>query len=174
MLSGKSRQQQARQTQLLLYVFEKVLEFELRELDLEDIELFSPECKLMSVYIFRRIFKANQVNIDTICCIYAHIVNTVMTQCQPMDDGPSDILDVEDKIAKEAAKEAAAAKGPKGPAKASTSNPAGRARSLMALFEAFIQQLLRNEILKEAGGNFQYKRKIIDQLEFMRKQVKSY
>ena len=76
-------------------------------MDLEDIDFFSPDNKLMSIYIFRRIFKAHQSNTDTICCLYAHLVNTVMTQCPPMDDGPSDALDVDDLIKKEADKEAA-------------------------------------------------------------------
>lgn len=78
-----------------------------------------------------------------------------------MDDGLSDALDVEDVIAIEAKKEAAAAKG-KGPEKASTSSPQSRAKVLIEFLEKFISQILNNEILKEAGGNFQYRRKILD------------
>lgn len=43
----------------MLYVFEKVLKHDLKEIDLEDIDFFSPDNKLMSIYIFRRIFKAH-------------------------------------------------------------------------------------------------------------------
>jgi len=86
--------------------------------------------------------------------MYAHLVNTVMTQCPPQDDGPSDALDVDDLIKKEADKEAAQSKGPKGAAKSSSSTPGSRSKVVSEMLEKFISQILNNEILKETGGNF--------------------
>jgi len=55
-----------------------MLPHELPEI-LDDVQLFSKESKMISSYIFRRIFKSQQTNIDTICCIVCHIINNIMS-----------------------------------------------------------------------------------------------
>jgi hypothetical protein len=65
-------------------------------------------------------------------------------------------------VAKEAAKEAAASKGPKGPSAGSTSTPMSRSINITNLLEEIIDDMLNNRVLKDAGTNFQFKRKTFE------------
>lgn len=97
---------------MLISVFEQVLPHELEqckqrveEAARQDEELpyiFGPTCSLISIYIFRRIFKSQQTNIDTICCFVCHIINHIMSQYTQGQGGPDPSLDVADQIAAQA------------------------------------------------------------------------
>ena len=50
--------------------------------------IFGPDAKLISIYIFRRIFKSQQTNVDTICCFVCHIINHIMSQYTQGQGGP--------------------------------------------------------------------------------------
>ena len=100
---------------MLISVFEQVLPHELKqcrqrveeaaqhdENNDEPPYIFGPNCKLISIYIFRRIFKSQQTNIDTICCFVCHIINHIMSQYTQGQGGPDPSLDVTDQIAAQA------------------------------------------------------------------------
>jgi len=46
---------------------------------IEEVDLYSKNSKTMSAYIFRRIFKSQLTNVDTICCIITHIINMLVS-----------------------------------------------------------------------------------------------
>lgn len=51
---------------------------------------------MISSYIFRRIFKSQATNIDTICCIACHIINYIMsnfTQSGAQADASLDVTE---------------------------------------------------------------------------------
>ena len=70
-------------------------DYELPE-KLDDVRLFSKDSKLISSYIFKRIFKSQQTNIDTICCIACHIINNIMSTFSQSGNQVDNSLDVTD------------------------------------------------------------------------------
>lgn len=77
---------QHRLNYLLMTIFEALLVHELRECTpLPDDEehhpyIFGKDCQMISIYIFRRVFKSDQRNVDTICCIACHVINSILMQ----------------------------------------------------------------------------------------------
>ena len=69
------KSQQLRLNYLLIPIFEAVLAEEMLDraplIEGEDYHpyIFGKDCQMLSIYIFRRVFKSDQRNIDTICCI---------------------------------------------------------------------------------------------------------
>ena len=89
---------------LLISVFEKMLPYELgkkslrttqvdveKDMTPEFIDLFSEkqDPPMISTFIFRFIFQSQYTNIDTVCCILCHMVNTIITQFAQNSSGES-------------------------------------------------------------------------------------
>ena len=75
-----------------------MLDHELENKFIDDIDFMHKESKLISIYIFRRIFKSQGTNIDTITCIISHVINMIMIRYtvtdQTMPDGSLDVTKV--------------------------------------------------------------------------------
>ena len=88
-----------RNNYLLISIFDLILPKELPP-TLDEVDLFSDESKMISSYIFKRIFKSQQTNIDTICCIACHIINHIISDYSQSQGGAADnSLDVTDATA---------------------------------------------------------------------------
>lgn len=91
---------------------------------------------MISVYIFRRVFKSSQTNIDTICCIVAHIANHIIATYNQTLDAEDDSFDVEGKVGKEGTEKTApggnkGGKGGKGEKKKEKTTQGQRAAALV-------------------------------------------
>ena len=91
----------------MISVFKAIIAEEINELkpineddDYHKYE-FGKDCKMLSIYIFRRIFKSDQRNVDTINCIACHIVNCILSQFNSTPSGKDPSLDVTNIIFKE-------------------------------------------------------------------------
>ena len=69
-------------------------------LENEDCENFNnPGNKLICCYIFRRIFKSQQTNVDTVCCIISHLANACITNFSKGQGNTMDLsLDVRNEM----------------------------------------------------------------------------
>lgn len=192
LFTSNKRSTQQRLNYLLISVFEQVLPYELEQClrqnkqrlleehdgDDELPYLFGPDCKLISIYIFRRIFKSQQTNIDTICCFVCHIINHIMSQYTQGQGGADPSLDVCDEIAAQAKQEQdrQAQKNKPGGKGANEKNLGkvigDRAKELSKLISQMMEELLQNKILAPTAQYFSFKRKVQDQLEFVKKQFR--
>lgn len=76
-----------------------MLDYELEKLVyIDKVDFMNKECKMISVYIFRRIFKSQKTNMDTVCCIIGHMINLLMTRFSvpnvTLPDGSLDVTEV--------------------------------------------------------------------------------
>mmetsp|Transcript_28275 Transcript_28275/g.42809 ORF Transcript_28275/g.42809 Transcript_28275/m.42809 type:complete len:119 (+) Transcript_28275:1275-1631(+) len=93
--SQKKRTGKNRMNYLLISVFKAMLRHELNG-PLENLDLYSKDSKLICGYIFRRIFKSQQTNVDTIVCIVGHIINMIVSTVQAQGNSADGTFDVED------------------------------------------------------------------------------
>jgi len=140
---------------------------------------------MISSYIFKRIFKSQQTNIDTICCIACHIINHIISDYSQSQGGQEDAsLDVTDAIAGAGGGGAAdkgsggggpgkGGKGGQGGEKSVGKQKKARADALLGFLKKMIGDIQRNDILKDAAPYFSFKRKVQAQLTFIEKQFKA-
>lgn len=85
----KSKNQAERYNYLLVSIFEEIFLYDCErqyaeanekdyDKEVSELESVNMTKDTISAYIFRRIFKQNQANMDTICCIIGHMCNHCM------------------------------------------------------------------------------------------------
>ena len=120
--------------------------------------LFDEKCKMISVYIFRRIIKSQQTNLDTICCFCCHILNSILVLSSVGPSGEDNTLDVKNETVRDDDK-----KGATG------GNVTQKSQAIVDIIKRVFEDLLNNAILKETGQQFGLKKKYQAQLEFIKK-----
>lgn len=123
----------------------------------------------ISAYIFRRIFKQNQTNLDTICCIVGHMCNFCMINYNQgqgnQADTTLDILGEGDEMNQEEKKGA-------GKVNSTPDQKRSRKKELIDFLRNVTYEMKDNNIFKEQGSQyFTYKNSTQQQLDFVSKQI---
>lgn len=173
------KSQQLRLNYLLIPIFKAVLEDEmldrapLIEGEAYHPYIFGKDCQMLSIYIFRRVFKSDQRNIDTICCIACHIINSILTQFTQTQNGKDPSLDVTNIIFKEQKAAADASKKGKKDGEAKSGGGAEQAADNLKKFvRAMLEAIVNDTVLKEGAQYFQFKQSFQEQLDYVKKQYK--
>ena len=113
----------------------------------------------MSVYLFKRVFKTSNINVDTVCSVYCQICNMVFAQLGDQ------VLDLEGKSKKDKS-------GGKDEKDKKTPGIPGGDEGIASRLANFAREaqdiILTNKVLKDPGAIFGPRRKIHYQLEYVK------
>ena len=123
------------------------------------------------MYIFLRVFKSQATNVDTICSIMCHFMNTIFSNFTSSQGQPDKSFDVQGNLDKN---QGGGGKGKKGKKQEVTASipPSKKAFNLSEFLRGLLESIVKNSILKDQSAFFGMKKKVQSQIDFIRAQFK--